>query len=156
VFTNISSLEEFSESDVVGIKTYTKDEKIYIRIIEKIYSDSDVNRDDPKTAWGWTGVVKDRMAWQNIRPDFSNFILGDVVKIKGNMLHLSTPGGEKVVELYNTTKAPIFVYDKNETGDKFYVGSLADIQARDTHDGQGSRVIIRRNQYTPEGLLLYK
>lgn len=156
VFTNISSLDELSESDVIGIKTYTRDEKTFIRIVQKIYSDGDINRNDPKTAWGWTGFTKDKMAWQNIRPDYSNFILGDVVKIKGNMLHLSTPGGEKVVELYNTTKAPIFVYDKNETRNKFYVGSLADVQAALTHGGQGSRVIIRRNLYTPEGLFVYK
>ena len=156
VFTNISSLDELSESDVIGIKTYNKGEKTFVRIVQKIYSDGDINRNDPKTAWGWTGYTKDKMAWQNSRPDYSNFILGDVVKIKGNMLHLSTPGGEKVVELYNTTKAPIFVYDKNEVRGKFYVGSLADIQARETHGGQGSRVIIRRNTCTPEGLLLYK
>ncbi len=153
---NMNSLDDLSESDVVGIRKYSVGDKDFVRVVQKIYDNEDPNYEMPGNAQGWSGFIKDRMAWHHLRADYSNFILGNVAYIKGNMLHLSTHKGGEAVQMYDTSKAPIVVYDKNASKEKFYIGSIADIKdAKNFGDG-GSRVVIRKEAITPVGILVYK
>lgn len=153
---NMSSLDEIEKSDVLGVRTYTVDGQNFVRIVQKVYDNTDAAYEMPGKEQGWDCVVKDRMAWHHPRADYSNFILGNVVEIKGNMLHLSTHKGGKAVQMYDVSKAPIVVYDKNDSKNSFYVGSLADIEDDKSFQNGGSRVIIRKREITPVGILVYK
>jgi len=153
---NMNDLDELSESDVVGVRSYSVDGINFARVVQKVYDNEDVNYEMPGKAQGWDGFIKDRMAWHHLRADYSNFILGNVAYINGNMLHLSTHKGGEAVQMYDTSKAPIVVYDKNASREKFYIGSLADIKDAKNFGNGGARVIIRKEAITPVGILVYK
>lgn len=156
VLSYINGINELSESDVVGVRTYNRGANTFVRMIQKVFDNTDPAYENLGTELGWNCVSKDRMAWHHARADYSNFIYGNVVKIKDNMLHLSTHEGGKAVQMYDASKAPIVVYDAGAARQRFYIGSIADVMDAETFGNGGSRVIIRKNEIVPVGILVYK
>ncbi len=148
-YKNMTDLQELAESDVIGVKTYTKGDDVFVRVVDKVYDNSDSAYEKPTSAQGWSGFVENKMAWWNARIDYFNFIKGNVKTIKKSVLHLSTHPGGEAVQMYDVSKASVFVYDSSEERNRFYIGSLADI-------APGMTVVINKTQVAPVGILVYK
>lgn len=148
----ITSIEDISEGDVVAVRYFEKNGNKIARIAEMVYDYSTGG-----TEKSWSGYSSEK-AWyfhQSFDQGIVTYAFGYVTDVDDNLVKFGNNPGE-ISEVYNTTKGKVMVYDSSVDRGKFYEGSVADIKDFSAAGDKCSRVIIRRRQITPIGMLIYK
>ncbi|MEE1050358.1 MAG: hypothetical protein U0M60_23385, partial [Clostridia bacterium] len=149
----VSLLDTISQGDIVGLKYEVKNSENLVKSIELIY-----DCDNDECVKSWAGYTANTRAWYRNAFDTGkvNASFGYVNDINDDVIYLSMEKGGDVVEKFNTTKAKIFVYDKNSGKVKFYEGNLSDIKDYKNYGDSCSKVIIGWTSILPQGMIVYK
>lgn len=151
ILKGVESFENIGLGDVLAIKTKEINGVKSIISAELAYDYSEGG-----TEKSWRGYTKYKAWFEDvIDQNTVSLMFGYVASKDGNVIRFGNEPGQ-TLERYNASCGKILVFDGSREKNNVYEGTVADILDYEGSGNNCSRIIIRRDQITAIGMLVYK